>query len=116
MMLRRMQSMTMRDLGMMGGLLGITGLMMLCRLAVMRGCMLVVIGCLLVVFVDIVAAHDALPGLARIGLSTIARANDAPATLLFRHADIRHVGGKNAAWCNSCRSASTAPVQSPNWR
>ena len=115
-MLRRMQSVTVRNLGMMGGLLGTSRLVMLCRLAVMLGCMLLVIGCLLVVFVDIVAAHDALPGLARIGLSTIARANDAPATLLFRHADIRHVGGKNAAWCNSCRSASTAPVQSPNCR
>jgi hypothetical protein len=66
-MLRRMQSVTVRNLGMMGGLLGTSRLVMLCRLAVMLGRMLVVLGCLLVVFVDIVAAHDALPGLARIG-------------------------------------------------
>ena len=60
MMLGGMQGMTVRDLGMMGGLFVIAGLVMHRRLAMMLGRMLVVFSRLLVMMVNI--AHDALPG------------------------------------------------------
>ena len=68
MMLRRMQRVTMRDLGMMGGLFRTAGLMVLRGLAMMLGRVLVMLGRLLMVFVNVVTAHDALPGFGLIGI------------------------------------------------
>ena len=111
-MLGRMQGVAVCYLGMVCGLFMIASLVMYRRLAVMFGRMFVMFGRLLVMMVNI--AHDALPGFRHIGCSTIARANDADATLLFRQADMRRAGAMNATCCNACRSASMAPVQSPN--
>jgi hypothetical protein len=68
-MLRRMQRVTVRDLGMMGRLFRTARLVVLRGLAVMLGRVLVVLGRLFMVFVNVVTAHDALPGFGLIGIS-----------------------------------------------
>jgi hypothetical protein len=61
-MLGGMQVMTVSDLGMVRGLFVIAGFVVLGGFTVVLCCMLVVIGSVLVVFVNLVAFHRLLPG------------------------------------------------------
>ena len=61
-MLGRMQGVPMRDLRMVRRFLVVSGFVMDGGFAMMLGCVFVVIGGVLMVFVNLVAAHRFLPG------------------------------------------------------
>jgi hypothetical protein len=61
-MLGGMQVMSVSYLRMMRGLFVITGLVVLCSLAMVLGCMLMVVRGLLVMLMNVVIVHRSLPG------------------------------------------------------
>jgi hypothetical protein len=79
-MLGGMQVMTVSDLGMVRGLFVIAGFVVLGGFTVVLCCMLVVIGSVLVVFVDLVAFHRFAPWLLRCEAGALPGIDEAFAT------------------------------------